>query len=350
VRPRTTAILVVLGVLALAGGWFLGPGSTPSDQAAIPGGTLMFPGLAAKLKDAAAVEVTHQGKTVTLRKLPDGAWGVASLHDYKVQEPKLRGVLTALTELRLTEPRTSDPARYSRLGVDDPAKPESTGDLLQVSDAAGNTLAATIVGHRRVRSQADVPEEVYVRRPNDTQAWLAQGNLTADADPAQWLDRALIDVPSAKVAAVVVGNDTLMFDRKDGTFALRQPADHPPLDSYKVEDVSRALENLSLMAVKADADAPGGAETGHATFLTADGLALKVTVFHADKDVWARFSADGDNKAEAARLNARLGGWTFQLPTWKEQSLVPTLNDLKAAESAKPTESAAPPPADSGAK
>ena len=172
---------------------------------------------------------------------------------------------------------------------------------------------AVIVGHRRVRSQADVPEEVYVRRPDEAQSWLAQGSLAADADAAQWLDRALLNIPADKIAAVVVDDDALMFERKDGTFALRQPADHPPLDNYKVEDVSRALENLTLMSVKADADAPVAADARHATFLTADGLAVKATVFHADKDIWARFSAGGDNKAEADKLNARLAGWTFQL-------------------------------------
>jgi hypothetical protein len=78
---------------------------------------------------------------------------------------------------------------------------------------------------------------------------------------------------------------------------------------------------------------------------------VKATVFHADKDIWARFSAGGDNKAEADRMNARLSGWTFQLPGWKEKSLVPTLDDLNAAEPARPAASAAPgTPADSGAK
>ena len=61
------------------------------------------------------------GQTLTvIEKRPDGGWGVVSLHDYPVQETKLRGLLTGLTELRLAEARTSDPAEFARLGVDDP--------------------------------------------------------------------------------------------------------------------------------------------------------------------------------------------------------------------------------------
>ena len=67
-------------------------------------------------------------------------------------------------------------------------------------------------------------------------------------------------------------------------------------------------------------------------FTTSDGLAVTATVFKGDKDVWARFAATGNDKAkdEADKLNARLAGWTYQLGAWKEKSLVPSLDDLKA--------------------
>ena len=68
-------------------------------------------------------------------------------------------------------------------------------------------------------------------------------------------------------------------------------------------------------------------------FTTTDGLAVTVRVFHADKDVWARFAATGA-KPEADKLNERVAGWSYQLGAWKEKSLVPTLDDLKKAEPA----------------
>jgi hypothetical protein len=96
-----------------------------------------------------------------------------------------------------------------------------------------------------------------------------------------------------------------------------------------------------MQSVKADADAPGE-PAGHAVFTTEDGLAITVTLLHADKDVWARFAVSGSEKtkAEVDRLSARLAGWTYQIGSWKEKSLVPAIDDLKAAEPAAP-ESAA---------
>ena len=332
-RALTLIALVVAGGAAVAGGWYYGTATVPREQTAISGGGLMFPGLAAKLHDAAKLEITHQGKQTVIEKRPDGGWGVASMHDYPIQDVKLRGVLTGLTELRLLEPRTGNPAEFARLGVEDPNAAAASGDLLRLVDAGGQPIVAVIVGHRRVRSQGHVPDEVYVRRPDETQSWLAEGSLQADADASAWLDRDILNIGQDKIASVVVGDDALVFGRVDGKFTLTKPAEHPKLEDYKVDNVARALETLTLQSVKADADAIGE-PAGQAVFTTLDGLAVKVTLLHADKDVWARFAVSGPDKAkaEADRLSARLAGWSYQVPSWKEKSLVPAIDDLKAAE------------------
>ena len=339
--PRVLAPLVALGVVALAGGWYFGIASMPKPETTVTTDGLMFPTLTQTLRTATRIEIIHQGKTLTLEKRGDGAWGVVSLHDYPVQETKLRGLLTGLTELRLSEPRTTDPAEFSRLGVEDPKGATATGDLLRVLDKGGNPIVQVIVGHRKVRSQGTGEEEVYVRRPDENQSWLAMGNVQADADADQWLDRSVTDIAQDKIASVVVGDNALVFGRQDGKFTLTEPADHPKLDDYKVDDVGRGLQQLTFQAVKADADAPGTV-AGHSDFTTTDGLAVRVTLLHADKDLWARFAASGSNTDEANKLNTRLGGWTYQIGSWKEKSLMPTLDDLKAPEPPKPVAAAAP--------
>ncbi|HEX2943500.1 MAG TPA: DUF4340 domain-containing protein, partial [Rhodopila sp.] len=331
----------------------------------------------------------HQGDRTVIEKRSDGGWGVAAMQNYPVQRAKLRGVLAGLTELRLTERRTSNPAEFSRLGVGDPDSKTATGDLLRVLDASGKPLAQIIVGHRRVRGVGNLPDEVYVRRPDEQQSWLAEGNLQVDADPSQWLDRSIINISHTRIASVVVGDHALVFGRLAGRFALVQPADHPKLESYKVDDVARALEMLSFEQVRADkppsaegeaangktpngktqdgspaasatgkdeagkdasAKATAGqtAQTGDETqsvFTTDDGLAVHVTLLHVGKDVWAHFAATGSDKtkAEADKLNARVGGWSYEIGSWKEKSLVPTMDDLKANEpAAKPAASVMP--------
>lgn len=338
---RRLVILLAVAVIVLAGGWFFGTATRPSEQASIAAGSLMFPDLTPRLAAASKLEITHQGKQTVIEKRPDGGWGVASMHDYPVQETKLRGMLTALTELRLVEPRTTDPSEFNRLGLDDPSKPTSSADALRITDPNGTAIVDLIVGHRRVRSQGHVPDQVYVRRPGDNQSWLAEGSLQVDADPAAWLDRNVLNIGHDRIASVSVNDGALTFGKADGKFTLLQPADQPKLEEYKVDDVGRALENLTFTEVKAEAPAT---PAGHAVFTTADGLAVTVTLFHAgpdgeskdagSKDVWAKFAASGT--PEADKLNARLAGWSYQIGAWKEKSLVPTMDDLKAEAPPKP--------------
>jgi Domain of unknown function (DUF4340) len=351
-RAPVVAALVVLAVLVVAGGWYFGTATAPPERTTIASGGLMFPELATQLRDATKVEITHQDKVTVIEKRPGGGWGVVSLHDYPVQETKLRGLLTGLTELRLAEARTSDPAEFARLGVDDPKSKGSTGDLLRVLDASGKPLVALIIGHRRVRGQANVPDEVYVRRPEENQSWLAEGSLPLEADATQWLDRDVLNIAHDRIASVTAARveegggagQPLVFAQVDGKFSLTQPTDHPKLEDYKVDDVARALEQLTFQAVQADADVTGS-EVGHSVFTTKEGLAVNVTVLHVDKDAWARFtvsSSDDKAKAEAERLGGRLAGWTYQIGSWKERSLLPTIDDLKAAEPTRPAVQAMP--------
>ena len=100
--------LVLAAILAVGAGWYFGTATEPVQRASMDTGRLMFPDLTAKLKNARRIEITTKGKT-TVIELKDGVWGVADRGGYRVQDSKLRGMLTALTELRLVEPRTTDP-------------------------------------------------------------------------------------------------------------------------------------------------------------------------------------------------------------------------------------------------
>jgi hypothetical protein len=337
-RTRLLA-LVIAAILAVGGGWYFGTSTQPMERASMDTGTLMFPGLTAKLKDARRIEITTKGKT-TVIELKNGVWGIADRGGYRVEEPKLRGLLTSLTELRLIEQRTTDPAEFGRIGVEDPTTDKTgTADLLRVLDGDGKPIVAVIVGHRRTRTQGNVPEQVYVRLPGNNQSWLAEGGLQVDADPQVWLDRDIMNISHTLITKVVStkNGQTIELGRDGDKLKVTQPAEYPKLEDYKLDDIGRALENLTFQDVK-PADQPTGDKIGEAVFSTSDGLEFTVTVSHLDKDSWTRIAvaAPERGKPEAERLNAKLSGWAFETGAWKDQSLVPSLDDLKAPPPAKP--------------
>jgi hypothetical protein len=381
-RLRTVTVLAVIGAVVLGGGWYVGQHAVPSLQP-VDRGVLMFPDLAPRLQKAQRIEIVHQGATLVIEKAAD-SWGLANRGGYKVQASKLRFLLTRLTDLRLIEPATDDPANLLSLGVEDPGK-DADSTLLRVLDDSGQPIAALIVGQHRARTEATLPDQFYVRRPDDAQSWLAEGTLQPDTDPLLWLDRDVMNIDHGRIAAVTVarGDTVLAFGRHDGRLLLTAPGDHPPLDEYRLQEVSRALELLTFQDVQTDAQSVG-ASIGRSVFATSDGLAVSAILFAATdpgagpgdpssdktsprgdspatpaygaiapgiaptgrttvgiaapgvseltaKTIWVRFEAAGEGaaKPEAEQLSARLTGWTFRLGAWQERSLEPTLDDLR---------------------
>ncbi len=250
-------------------------------------------------------------------------------------------LLTGLAELKLDEPRTANADEYARLGVQDPPKeaPKDQKDadkdadatLVRVLDGGGAPIAQVLLGKTHTGSGGS-GDGIYVRRPGEAQAWLAEGHVAAETDPTDWIDKDIANIQADKVTGVTVtrGGQTLTLARKDGKMELQSPADHPKLDQFKLDDVGRALESLTLDDVK-PAPAPGTAE-GQSVFTTSDGMTVTATVTKDGSDIWVVFAVSGDGKAKAAAdaLAAKVKGWAYKLGSWKEAALVPSLDDLKA--------------------
>ena len=331
-QARTALSLLIAAGLVLGAAWLYGPGETAPVIA--EAGRLVFPGLAPKLPQVARVDIQSKGVTMGIAPAK-GKWGLADRGFYPVQQDRLRELLTGLTELRLAEARTSDPAQYGRLGVEDPG-PGGTANLVRLLDAQGKPIIELIVGHRRVRTQGNVPETIFIRRPGEAQSWMAEGRLPLDADPQLWVERDIANIAGTSIAKVTSqrGATTLEFARIGERFTLVSPTSVRKLDDYRIEEVSRAMESLTLTDVRAAS--PPGDGIGTAVFTTTAGMTITARLFKADKDVWAQFTAAGPG---AEPLQARIDGWAYQLGAWKEKSFLPTMEDLLAEEPAKPAAS-----------
>lgn len=332
-QRRTVLILSGAAAAAIGGALVLAPGGAPPPSPA--GAALAFPGLAQRLQSAAKLEAVRHDGTLTVERRGE-TWVLPAKGGYPVRQEKVRELLTGLTELRLTEPRTSNPELLDRLGLEDPARAGATSTLLRVLDARGGVVAELVIGRRRVRTQGNVPESAFVRRPNESQAWLAEGRIPVDSDPQLWLDRDIANLARERVRRVSItrsGEAPIVVTRSgdpDGRFSLAEPAG-APAEETNLDEVGRAFEFLTFLDVRPEADIPGEA-LGEARFEFSDGLAVVVRPRKEGETIWVTLAAEGDD--EAARLNARWRGWAYQVGQWKEKAFVPRLADLRPAEEA----------------
>ncbi|MBP0443905.1 DUF4340 domain-containing protein [Roseomonas sp. SSH11] len=303
------------------------PGPAPSES------PLAFPGLPGRLDAAQRIEIRQGPQSLVLQRGPDNAWLLPEKGGYPARGERVRELLVGLTELRLTEPRTADPQSLARLGLEEPG-PTSTAVLLRVLDGAGTPIAALVIGRRRTRTQGGVPESAYVRRPGENQSWLAEGRIPVDADAQLWIDREIANLPEERVRRVIAVRDgrtveLLREEGPDGRLRIVLPGDAPAADEVSLDEVGRALEGLTLLDVRPEAQIPGQ-PAGEGRFILTDNLTITARLRQDGGNVWMTIAATGDE--EAARLNARWRGWAYQVGTWKLPAFAPSIETLRKRE------------------
>jgi hypothetical protein len=344
-KPGLVLALGLAAAAAIGGAVLLAPDRTAPPAMDRP--LAAFPDIAARLATAATIEIArHDGRT-TLRR-EGNRWVAAERGGYPVRQDRVRELLVGLTELRLTEPRTANPELLARLGLEDPLQPGATGTLLRVLDGAGAPLAELVIGRRRVRTGGNLPETAYVRRPAETQAWLAEGRLPADHDPNLWLPRDIASIPRDRLREARIaraGAEPVTIRRggdPDGDLALDPLPEGREADPDRLSAVARAFEALTLTDVRREVDAPGE-PLGEARFAFTDGLIVTARLRREGETLWLIPRAEGG--PEAARLMALWQGFAYQIGSWQAEVFLPEAASLlRAAPDAAPATDAPAPP------
>lgn len=305
-KPRTVVILAVATlILAVAAVVVDTRGRAVSSAG---GGELLFPGLAAKINDAAKITVATADHKFTVAR-QDGNWVVVDKHGYPAKFDTVRSTLVGLAELRTVEAKTAEPSLYPRLEVENVTEKGAKSALATVEDAQGATLASLILGKSRYgRGGADNTAMLYVRKPEVAQSWLAQGTLERNDDANMWLQRDIVNIARGRVRQVTVtptGAPPFAI-KKDkpggGDFGLEAvPPEDKVKSSYEVNAIAGALAALMLDDVLPVKDLKPDAKLVRTLeYKTFDGLVLDLVLYEQDGKTWAKVQATFDSAGVAA--------------------------------------------------
>jgi hypothetical protein len=407
-----TKILTVLGVLAAAGlaaAYFATRPTTPSAADApstTPANSLLFPDLAAKADSIAQITVKRAPMEFTIKKDGD-AWKVADKANYPAKLDTVRAVIVGLTQLRLSEEKTSRPDQYAKLGVDDPiAPPAASADkpvpqsaLVTLKDAAGNPLASAILGNPKYSGAgvggAATPQ-MYVRKAGDKATWLASGQVELPREPLGWLESRFADIQRDRIKSVVITHPdnsvvTVSRDKQADPFAVRDiPAGRELKDPGVGESIASTLTGLAFQDVapvaslippppSTDSNTPPATDMKPGPSIvvrTFDGLIVTVKSVSKDARAWWTLNATIDEslatppppppeakpgeavpaapaapavgtlealKKESSELNASWAPYAFAPADWKVRNINTLLTDL-LKEPPKAADAASPTP------
>jgi hypothetical protein len=344
-RASQVLSLAVAG-LALAGvGLWLVSRREADSTAELSG-----PVLALKQNDLNAVTRLQifkgDGSHVTLTR--DATRWVVAERNYPADTGQVRKLLLDLSALQIEEQKTSDPALYAKLGVEDPrgAQTLSTGVTI---DSNAKTLGL-IVG------KTSGTGAVYVRVTGSATSLLASPQLTPDADPRHWLDHSILDIAADQVNEVDVktASGPEYVVKRSGSAGSPDYSVSPlPKGRELADPAAPAAQAGALVGLQLDdVRKPGTqAPVAHATFHTGDGLIIALAGIQEGETRYLTVTVSASAPAAQQRaqdLNARLAGWEFELPGYRYDTLFRPLEQLlkplpapKAAGSAKPVHSPA---------
>jgi hypothetical protein len=309
-NSKTLIGLGVAAAVAVAIAAGISASRKPVAESAGGGGDVV-PGLAAHINDVRRISLTGSGqkRIATLTKTDNG-WTLEEKGGYRADAGKVREYLLKLSQSQLTEPKTSNEARYAEIGVNDVGAADAKGLLVAFEGLP--QPAQLIVGIANPRG-----DSTYVRRAGDKQSWLAKGSLIPDRTAASWLDRSIVDLPATRVREIA-------WTRADGK-SVRVVKSKREDVNYTVADLPKGRElssefaantqgtslaglNFDDVIAAAEASPPADGKVYRATFASFDGLVVDMTGWKKDEKFYAQFRTRKDEAAFDASVAAAAVG------------------------------------------
>jgi len=191
-RQRFIALMVA-AALAISGALYL---SAQRNLQRDTHGAALIPTLAGELNTVTALSVRRgsAAPTVTVHE-KDGRWTVAERGDYPADVAKLRKLLLALSDAKIVEEKTSNPANFAVIGVEDPSSPAATG--AEISVTARDGKHAVIIGK-------PVGGGNFARRSGGNASYSVEPGISFESEPRLWIDSRLLDVAVGGIQRIEV--------------------------------------------------------------------------------------------------------------------------------------------------
>jgi hypothetical protein len=299
-----------------------------------------FQRLPSQIRQVSRIHVQSKKGTIDVAFKPYRGWVVESQGGYPASFDQLRQTVIGMAELQTIEPKTARAEWLHYVDLDAP--PHGAGVLISLMNEKGETLAAMIAGKSVDIGDSSGATGLFIREPGSSQSWLVRSVFEPKSDPADWLDKHVIDIDRSRIQEVDV-------DPASGpSYDVRR--DKPAVEQFALLNLPKGRE----IAYPGAADGVGGAIVGFAfdsvrpsreldfsdqkrptrlVTRTFDGLTVTAQTIQQGPDYWTILSAEGapnkpDAQKEAREISSHVNGWAYKLPSFKGQLFMTSLDSL----------------------
>ena len=307
-NSRHIIILASIALIFIIATFF----SEPTDIQISGAGEKLFPELLPRVNDATYIKIQTNQDTLTLTKSQD-QWTVKENDNYPAAIDKVRELVLGVGNLKLVEPKTKKPENYSRIGLQDVTEEGATSTHITIIAGSDKKLADLIIGNNKPAKSDASQKSYYVRKVNDPQSWLADGNLPDKWQPKDWLDIDILEIPRERIQQVKVSHEDgeIVYIHRDNpsvrdfTLESLQPGEQVTAP-YEVNNIATTFTKMTFDDVVNTANAGVSEKPVYSAVLTTfDGLEITFEPFTKDDKHFAKYSA-GFNEEAAKRYQETL--------------------------------------------
>jgi Domain of unknown function (DUF4340) len=319
---------LTLVLLVLVAGIYTNTISNNGDSSA---GALLFPDLRAEINDISRVSISSAGESVTLKRDAD-QWVLAEYKNYPVDTGKLRQLILTLADAKKLEEKTSKVEMYGRLGVEDTSDDSLSTEIRLDTPDSARTLIIGNLAQRKYR---------YARIAGEATSWLIDQNPTLPSDLSDWLLPEILNIDSSRIQFVTITHsdgETINIHKEDAAVTDYSVSDIPDGRelSYPsiVDGMAGVVSGLNLEDVVESSIEAQDDSAATTVFKTFEGLEITIKSSIRDENSWITVSANQPDASseEATKINERVGGWAYQIQSYKADQLRRRWDDILKAE------------------
>ncbi|MGK0296768.1 MAG: hypothetical protein ACI9XC_000361 [Gammaproteobacteria bacterium] len=313
----------------------------------------LAPELKSQINNVAQIIIESADGAVHIAK-DDNEWVVMQADNYPARFDKVKKLVLDTADLYVLSEKTSNPALFNELGVEDITEEDSNSTLLTLLDSSGTSLTSIIVGNSRTQ------DSVYVRTAGSNNTYLVSGQPDVTTNPTDWIEKDLFNIANERIMEVVIEHpdgDILNLTRAQGkeNFTLTTiPEGRKSRSEYFTNQPGTFLANVSILNAKSREVFSFPELPVKTIIATYDGLVATINSakvegqdhasleFSVDESLYTSTQDMDDStivigeeeptaldiKQEVQALNDKVREWVFIIPQAKHLILSKTISEL----------------------
>lgn len=291
-------------------------------------GQKLFPEISANTDKIALISIQREKETVTFERKNNGDWNIVELQNYVAKREAVQNLIVFLSEMMYLEKKTSQPAFYSDLWVEDVGQ-YNRSTMITLFDNSGNILADLIVGKKFQTGNA-----MYVRRPGQTTSYLVSGNIDLPLNKVYWTNNKLVYLTKSQIKSV-----NFIYNSRNREITAHVD-DNGYLRTVKATDtkhiatpvfLSTTMETLTNLDFIAVTKRPEVMPKPISSVIveTKNGLMVVISMFTIENETWYTVSFDANSNSsetipeQAELLQQKTKDWIYQIQPQKMKTLLP---------------------------